>query len=220
MGRSRFDFATTYPDVDMKELVRDAIAAIGARDTSLVDKARPILDYAVSHPERFPNLQAEDSKTYAGKWAARFVAGYDKRCLASAGAKPRTVSEPLLSVFVAQLLEVNPDLAGQDRPGVVEEIHILHQYAMAIENITGKLLEEYIDSVASSHGWYYCWGESLRAVDFFKPGDNPKLLQVKNRNNSENSSSSDIRSGTPILKWHRMNANSGHKRWKKARRNS
>jgi len=47
----------------------------------------------------------------------------------------------------------------------------------------------------------------VRAVDFVKPpvqaNGSWRLLQVKNRDNSENSSSSAIRLGTDIEKWHR-----------------
>lgn len=47
----------------------------------------------------------------------------------------------------------------------------------------------------------------VKAVDFIKPPDmaagNWRLLQIKNRDNSENSSSSAIRIGTHIEKWHR-----------------
>jgi hypothetical protein len=49
-------------------------------------------------------------------------------------------------------------------------------------------------------------------VDFCtKQGD---LLQVKNRSNSENSSSSSVRKGTTIRKWHRVNASNGVYYWK------
>ena len=47
----------------------------------------------------------------------------------------------------------------------------------------------------------------IKAVDFIKPpsqvGGQYRLLQVKNRDNSENSSSSAIRIGTYIEKWFR-----------------
>uniref|UniRef100_UPI003F5842B3 SinI family restriction endonuclease n=1 Tax=Vibrio cholerae TaxID=666 RepID=UPI003F5842B3 len=36
---------------------------------------------------------------------------------------------------------------------------------------------------------------------------------MKNRNNTENSSSSQVRNGTDIIKWHRLNASNGTKYW-------
>ena len=39
------------------------------------------------------------------------------------------------------------------------------------------------------------------------------LFKIKNRSNSENSSSSAIRVGTKIIKWHRVDAKTGTYRW-------
>jgi hypothetical protein len=50
-------------------------------------------------------------------------------------------------------------------------------------------------------------------VDFYKPQNN--FLQVKNRSNSENSSSSSIRKGTAIKKWFRIEALTGKTHWDK-----
>lgn len=94
-----------------------------------------------------------------------------------------------------------------------------HKIAMAAENVTGSLLEEYIASVMEPLGWTWCSGKMIKASDFIKfPVANtgkPHLLQVKNRSNSENSSSSAIRKGTTIDKWYRLEAASGATRWDK-----
>ena len=69
------------------------------------------------------------------------------------------------------------------------------------------MLERYLASVMEPRGWIWCSGSMVRAVDFVRPpeaaGQGWRLLQVKNRDNSENSSSSAIRSGTAIEKWFR-----------------
>jgi hypothetical protein len=82
---------------------------------------------------------------------------------------------------------------------------------MAAENILGLLLEEYLAEKLLPYGWYCCWGETLKSVDFCT--QNGDLLQVKNRSNSENSSSNKIREGTSIIKWHRINASNGTCYW-------
>lgn len=80
---------------------------------------------------------------------------------------------------------------------------VLHLQAMVAENSVGLLLERFIASVLEPHGWIWCSGSTVRAVDFICP--QPLLLvQVKNRDNSENSSSSAIREGSQIQKWFRM----------------
>ncbi len=78
---------------------------------------------------------------------------------------------------------------------------------MGAENMVGDLLERYLASVLEPMDWIWCSGSIVKAVDFVRPpartGETWRLLQVKNRDNSENSSSSAIRIGTSIEKWHR-----------------
>jgi hypothetical protein len=78
---------------------------------------------------------------------------------------------------------------------------------MGAENLVGDLLERYLASVLETRGWVWCSGALVKAADFIKPPTRPgeawRLLQVKNRDNSENSSTSAIRAGTVIEKWHR-----------------
>ena len=82
-----------------------------------------------------------------------------------------------------------------------------HALSMGAEGIVGDLLERYLASVLEPEGWIWCSGSLIKAVDFVLPPTKPngawRLLQVKNRDNSENSSSSAIRKGTTIEKWHR-----------------
>ena len=78
-----------------------------------------------------------------------------------------------------------------------------HNLWMSAENIQGGLLEEYIASRIEDLGWVWCKGSIVRAVDFMNE-DCSVLLQVKNKYNTENSSSSAIRIGTPIKKWFRF----------------
>lgn len=63
------------------------------------------------------------------------------------------------------------------------------------------MLEEYLALKLAEAGWYCCWGSCIDAVDFCQ--DKGRLLQVKNSDNSENSSSSRVRNGTTIEKWYR-----------------
>ena len=82
-----------------------------------------------------------------------------------------------------------------------------HNLFMSAENIQGNLLEEYIASVVRKYGWLWCNGNVLRAVDFCTI-DGSALLQIKNKSNTENSSSSAIRTGTTIQKWYRLGTKS------------
>lgn len=89
--------------------------------------------------------------------------------------------------------------------------------AMGAENLVGDLLERYLASVLEPHGWIWCSGAMVKAVDFILPpstsGGSWRMLQVKNRDNSENSSSSAIRAGTEIEKWHRTFSKKAGANW-------
>jgi len=80
-----------------------------------------------------------------------------------------------------------------------------HRKAMAAENAIGSLLEIYIASEMEHYGWVWCSGEIVKAVDFIRWDNNLGWvpMQIKNRSNSENSSSAAIRNGTNIKKWFR-----------------
>jgi hypothetical protein len=102
-----------------------------------------------------------------------------------------------------------------------------HRSSMAAENKIGDLLEAYLAKVLEPRGWVWCCGHLLIGVDFFRPAANAGggvgerfLLQVKNRSNSENSSSKRIRElvailGCPvkITEWHRCRASDGGTCW-------
>jgi hypothetical protein len=100
-------------------------------------------------------------------------------------------------------------------PEDLERIGKAHRVSMQAENIIGELLERYVARMLENKGWIWCCGETMKSVDFIKGADKgeAKLLQIKNRSNSENSSSSAIRRGTTIEKWYRTSSTTGKTRW-------
>jgi hypothetical protein len=99
----------------------------------------------------------------------------------------------------------------------VDRIKIEHQKAMVAENCVGALLERYLDSVLRPSGWHWCCGSFVKAIDFIRRDSNGNwlALQIKNRDNSENSSSSSIRAGTTIEKWFRSFSKRDKQNWDK-----
>ena len=110
-----------------------------------------------------------------------------------------TIPDEMVSLILHEYFDV--PLADLDR---AKSEHLL---SMGAENLVGELLERYLASILEPKGWVWCSGSMIKAVDFIKPPENAdgeyRLLQVKNRDNSENSSSSAIRIGTTIEKWFR-----------------
>ena len=90
----------------------------------------------------------------------------------------------------------------------IELIKESHNIGMGVEDLIGHTLEEYIYDQAKAQDWIWCSGNIIRSIDFIKKeidGKNIKwkMLQVKNSDNSENSSSRKVREGTPIQHWFR-----------------
>lgn len=88
----------------------------------------------------------------------------------------------------------------------LEQIKVEHKLSMSAENKVGQLLERYIAEILEPHGWVWCAGDFVKAIDFIKYDEITKTwkaVQIKNRKTTENSSSSAIRNGTNIQKWFR-----------------
>lgn len=80
-----------------------------------------------------------------------------------------------------------------------------HNLFMSAENIGGSLLEEYVAEQVLPHGWIWCRGMILTAIDFCHT-DCVHMFQVKNKTNTENSSSKGFREAHSAQVWHRMRA--------------
>lgn len=122
-------------------------------------------------------------------------------------AEPGTVPDEMVSIVMQVAYGYSPE--------ETEDIKAEHQRSMCAENCVGALLERYLDSVLRPHGWHWCCGEFVKAIDFIKRNCDGTwvAMQIKNRDNSENSSSSAIRNGTPIQKWFRSFSRTGRTNW-------
>lgn len=80
-----------------------------------------------------------------------------------------------------------------------------HNLCMEMENTIGELLEEYIYINCKQEGWIWCSGNIVKSIDFIKKNEDKswQMLQIKNSDNSENSSSKKVRKGTQIKLWFR-----------------
>ena len=139
-------------------------------------------------------------------WVEMFLHGYNERISQHTSKLPGTVPDTAVDIIIKAGL---PKLSAKQ----VNEIIYAHRLGMSAENILGLLLEEFLFQKLSPAGWAMAWGETVKHVDFCHRDG--RLLQIKNRSNSENSSSSKIRDGKPIEKWFRVNANNGKYQWEK-----
>ena len=156
------------------------------------------------NPTLFPtvsvNKEEKDApKEYIKKWVERYLQAIKHKPSARVATVKKAVDDPILKTMIKA--EKNFD---DKRVDMALDDHNLY---MDAENIQGGLLEEYIDTHIAKLGWIWAEGEIIRASDFIKYDSNQNkyiLLQIKNKYNSENSSSSAIRRGTEIKKWYRL----------------
>ncbi len=138
------------------------------------------------------------------KWLNKYKGGYEGRVSQRASNPPGTVADPIIEKIIGTRL---PNLTDAD----LNKITHAHRLGMSAENILGLILEEYLADNLNASGWHCAWGETVKAVDFVN--EDGRLLQIKNRSNSENSSSSSVRDGTVIEKWYRIKADRVEYMW-------
>jgi hypothetical protein len=169
-----------------------------------------VLSVGISDISLLPRLRFDENnkiilEEYIQKWVHAYLTGYENRPTKRQGKKSNTYPDTIIKIILqSRLPNIDEQLANQIECG--------HSILMTIENLVGDLLEEYLSSRLSEFGWFCCWGSTIDAVDFCKADGS--LLQVKNSDNSENSSSSRVRNGTNIKKWsRRVSTKQGYYDW-------
>lgn len=170
------------------------------------DSLSVVLKSVIDNPELSCSLKlkaTDTSKVYIEKWTKKYLKGFENRASVRKTNPIGTKEDPLLNEIIkARLPENSKD---------VKTINKYHRLAMSAENIAGSLLEEFLSVELLKYGWYCCWGETMRSVDFCHI--NGQLLQIKNSDNSENSSSKSVRTNTEIKHWFRRMAKTGKTNW-------
>lgn len=176
----------------------------------LSDKYAKVIRFLSSQPLAAAGIRGANapdigSEEYVLRQARAFAASRDPK----SPNPPSTVPDEMVSVILKEYFDIpEADL---------ERAKHQHLLSMGAENLVGELLERYLASILEPRGWVWCSGALVKAVDFVKPpeseGGRWRLLQVKNRDNSENSSSSAIRNGTEIEKWFRTFSRRSGSNW-------
>ncbi|HBJ7380396.1 TPA: SinI family restriction endonuclease [Salmonella enterica subsp. enterica serovar Infantis] len=166
----------------------------------LSEKFQLLIKFLSRFPESCSNPRSKQVRKNFGKaeHIEYLAQNFNESRLPKKPTPPTTIPDEVVSL----VLNVSFDIPQENLNRIKEE----HRLSMASENIVGDLLERYLAEKLEPCGWIWCSGTSVKAVDFIHY-DNEKdewgLLQVKNRDNPENSSSSKIRDNTPIKKWFR-----------------
>src|ERR671932_575824 len=196
------------PDFERQQVISHAERSAKSNSSMYWHTAvQTVLSVCCRFPELCPRFREVElfSEAYISKWLKKYFDGYNNRPSKRISKKSGTVPDEIVNTIISVRL---PSLDDNK----ITAIKYAHRLSMSAENILGLLLEEYLAVNLLAYGWYCCWGETIKSVDFCT--QNGELLQVKNRSNSENSSSKTVRQGTPIRKWHRIEAKTGTHYWK------
>ena len=159
---------------------------------NILEKFNIVVACLKANPELIPNRYRNLDKNCLNKLYNSFIKGRELKH----PTPPTTTTDKV----VFNILEYYFDYPPEQLDWLIQA----HKDAMAAENIVGNLLEQFLAQTLEPYGWIWCSGSIIKAVDFIFPQESEWfLLQIKNRDNSENSSSSAIRYGTKIKKWFR-----------------
>lgn len=192
------------------EIVKMSQELIAAMDSNLERQFVSIVSFLADQPGLAKKLSGKRAPAFGTRdYLQRLAQDFVKGRIAKAPKPPQTVPDPAVSIVMNNFFEV-----PSERLVSTASDHLL---SMASEGIVGSILEDYIAHHAEAQGWIWCAGSMVLSVDFIKPPPTPDsnwvMLQIKNRSNSENSSSSKVRQGTSILKWYRLEARNGESKW-------
>ncbi len=134
-------------------------------------------------------------KSYINQWVTTYCSAVKNLPSKKMATKKSSCNDPI----VKTMIKVAQDI---DDKKTLSQIGV-HNLCMSAENVLGNLLEEFIAEKIRDYGWIWCAGNTLKSIDFCNKAGTI-LLQVKNKNNSENSSSNKIREGTTIKHWYRL----------------
>lgn len=160
--------------------------------------------------EKEPDLYTR-TVLYTARWLKKLVS-HRSRPIILKQAPPlnerNIVRDPALTLVLEQYYKQN---GINVRPKEIEMAINSHDLLMSIENIQGHLLEEYIAHNICKPPFNFIWleGEIVKAADFalyLEENNKLYLLQIKNKYNTENSSSVTVRdvSTVEISKWYRL----------------
>lgn len=133
---------------------------------------------------------------WLSRWISKFVRAW--KTLPS-----QRVANPKGTVTDHALIKMVTPHANSEKEA--EEWVRYHNLFMSAENIGGNLLEEYIAGKVEQYDWIWCRGKILTAVDFCNKSCT-EFVQIKNKENTENSSGRGFRIDHGAPSWFRMHS--------------
>lgn len=184
-----------------------AVSEINEINSSLAPQFKKIIKFLLQHPDLSLKSRSKEMETGSAEYIKKLAVSFSNGRNTKKPKLPDTQQDIMVSIILEKYFNVEPIN--------IENAIAWHRSAMGAENIIGHLLECYIADKLEDKGWVWCSGSVVKSVDFIYVDQEGKwrALQVKNRDNSENSSSSAIRNGTKITKWFRTFSKKAGDNW-------
>jgi hypothetical protein len=161
---------STSDEENFLQIFKDAFSG---QNKQFLEAHDTILRACYRNPQLAPTTKkAKTPEELAKVWLEKYENGYKNRISRRISQLPHTVADPIVNTII------NARLTGLTTEHL-EQIKYAHRLSMSAENILGLLLEEFLADKLARYGWFCCWGESIRHVDFCNVDGS--LLQVKNR---------------------------------------
>lgn len=166
-----------------------------------------IFKIILKHHDISPMYKLSKDKCTFNDYIKRWVETYTKACKKipskHEAKEKKACSDPAIKIIIQNAMSYCDN--------EVCKLECYHNLFMSAENIQGKLLEEYIANNIKPFGWIWCKGTTLKSIDFCQ-SDGSAFLQIKNKYNTENSSSKKIRNGLSVKVdgWYRLDKNEGY----------
>lgn len=163
-----------------------------------------IFNIILKHPDISPSYKLNKDNCIFNDYIKRWVKSYTKACK-KLPSKYEAKGKMACSDHAIKAIIQNAISCCDDE---ICKLECYHNLFMSAENIQGELLEEFIANNIKPYGWIWCRGTTLKSIDFCK-ADGSAFLQIKNKYNTENSSSKKIRDGLSVKvdAWYRLDRN-------------
>lgn len=186
-------------DISDQDIIQIYNNALIQKNIHIAEELTILFNLNMDNKDLFPNIKLgknrNNCKEYITSWIDKYLSANKNPPSTKISTPSTSPYDPAINTLVGCTLNLQ---AKQ-----LTSIESAHKLSMQAENIIGSLLEEYIATNIHQYGWIWCKGETVRSVDFYYPNTN-YLLQIKNKFNTENSSSAAIRNNTSINKWNRI----------------
>ncbi|WP_300259997.1 SinI family restriction endonuclease [Clostridium sp.] len=171
------------------------------------NRLKTIFKICLEDKKFFVSLNFKNNEKTIDDYVRKWIEKYCNACLnlpSQKTAKPKdSCDDPVLNLMIENI----KDLSEEESSTWLSH----HNLFMSAENIQGELLEQYIANKLDPSIWFWCRGPIVYSTDFCTL-DGKNFLQIKNKYNTENSSSDKVRDGRRIIKWFRVKKGMRHKK--------